>query len=159
MSELYENLSAGETLTSRYLPSWGVSEGESLVEDDLPSKLREQALLRRDEEISRGTTLFGQHKADVLFEIDGRGARSFSSQGQQRSIALAWKLAEVSVVKEVSGQEPLLLLDDVMSELDQARRHSLALFVGQAAQTVITTTNLGYFDAALIDRAKVVTLP
>jgi len=158
MSDLYGNLSSGETLVSRYIPSWEVAEDETLVEEELASRLKDSSELRRAEEFSRGTTLFGPHRDDIHFEIDGRGARSFASQGQQRSIALAWKLAEVSVVKEVSGQEPLLLLDDVMSELDEGRRHSLALFVGEAAQTVITTTNLGYFDASLIDRAKVVTL-
>lgn len=159
MSELYENLSSGEILCSRYIPSWEIPESETVAEEDVALKLQGLSLSLRAEELSRGTTLFGPHRDDVLFEIDGRGARSFSSQGQQRTIALAWKLAEVSVVKEISGQEPLLLLDDVMSELDQKRRNSLALCVGEAAQTVITTTNLGYFDASLIDRAKVVTLP
>ncbi len=157
MSEHYDNLSSGESLVARYLPSWDASM-EALVEEELMMELRAEASARQAEELSRGTTLFGPHRDDVLFEIDGRPARAFASQGQQRTIALAWKLAEVSVVKEISGQEPLLLLDDVMSELDETRRHSLALFVGEAAQTVITTTNLGYFDAALIDRAKVVTL-
>ncbi len=158
MSDLYGNLSSGEALLSRYIPSWDVVNGEDIEEEELVPRLKECSTLRRAEELSRGTTLFGPHRDDILFEIDGREARSFASQGQQRTIALAWKLAEVSVVKEISGQEPLLLLDDVMSELDERRRHSLALFVGEAAQTVITTTNLGYFDAALMDRAKVVTL-
>jgi DNA replication and repair protein RecF len=159
MSELYETLSSGENLSSRYLPSWEVAEDRDITEADLVSELESSSIARRTEELSRGTTLFGPHRDDVLFEIDGRGARAFSSQGQQRTITLAWKLAEVSVVKDITGQEPLLLLDDVMSELDQNRRNSLALFVGEAAQTVITTTNLGYFDAALMDRALVVTLP
>lgn len=159
MSEFYETLSSGETLSSKYLPSWEVAEDKDIIEADLVSELESSSIARRAEELSRGTTLFGPHRDDVLFEIDGRGARTFSSQGQQRTVTLAWKLAEVSVVKDITGQEPLLLLDDVMSELDQNRRNSLALFVGEAAQTVITTTNLGYFDAALMDRALVVTLP
>jgi len=157
MSELYGTLSSGEALISRYLPSW---ETTTVVSGgDLEDSLRSSANLRHDEEVARGTTLFGPHRDDLFFEINGRGARAFSSQGQQRTVALAWKLAEVSVVKDISGQAPLLLLDDVMSELDEERRHSLALSVGDAAQTVITTTNIGYFDEALIDRAKVVTLP
>ena len=57
-----------------------------------------------------------------------------------------------------AGQPPILLLDDVMSELDESRRHALAAFVGQAAQTFMTTTNLGYFEPELIERAKVVRL-
>jgi DNA replication and repair protein RecF len=100
----------------------------------------------------------GPHRDEVIFEIDGRDARSFASQGQQRTIALAWKLAEVGVITEIAGQPPVLLLDDVMSELDESRRHALTRFVGEAAQTFVTTTNLGYFDDELVRRAKVVNL-
>lgn len=158
MSELYENLSAGEELTAHYLPSWSTSQQPEVVEEELGSRLRHAFALCRTEEFSRGMTLIGPHRDDVHFEIGGRGARAFASQGQQRSVVLAWKLAEVSVVRDISGQAPLLLLDDVMSELDETRRDSLARFVGEAAQTVITTTNLGYFDDSMISRAKVVTL-
>ena len=112
---------------------------------------------QRDEE-ARKTSLIGPHRDEIVFCINGREARSYASQGQQRTIALAWKLAEVAVIKEIGGQPPVLLLDDVMSELDEARRHALARFVGEAAQTFITTTNLGYFDKGLVDRALVVTL-
>ncbi len=156
MSELYDTLSSGETLSSHYSPSWDTA--KTVSGGALEDSLRSSANLRHDEEVARGTTLFGPHRDDVFFEINGKGARAFSSQGQQRTIALAWKLAEVSVVKDIAGQAPLLLLDDVMSELDEDRRHSLALSVGEAAQTVITTTNIGYFDRELLDRAKVVTL-
>jgi DNA replication and repair protein RecF len=71
---------------------------------------------------------------------------------------LALKLAEVAVVADVSGKRPVLLLDDVMSELDEERRHALAATVGGVAQTIMTTTNLGYFDESLIERAQVVSL-
>jgi len=159
MSELYGSLSSAEDLEAHYVPSWQQDDAVMDQEPELEIELRKSSERRRDEEIARGTTLFGPHRDDVFFKINGRGARTFSSQGQQRTIALAWKLAEVSVVKEISGQAPLLLLDDVMSELDENRRHSLAVFVGEAAQTLITTTNIGYFDTSLINRAKVVTLP
>jgi DNA replication and repair protein RecF len=157
MSDLYETLSGGERLTTRYLPSWG-DRGDAFSEDEISGLLQAVATNRQQEEIARGKTLFGPHRDDLVFSIEDRDARAFSSQGQQRTVALAWKLAEVGVITEISGQPPLLLLDDVMSELDESRRHSLASFVGGAAQTVITTTNIGYFDAGLIERAKVVSL-
>ena len=75
-------------------------------------------------------------------------------KGQQRTIALAWKLSEVGVITEIGGQPPVLLLDDVMSELDEARRQRSAEFVGAAAQTFVTTTNLGYFDEEFVSRAQ-----
>ena len=103
-------------------------------------------------------SVVGPHRDDITFMIDGRDARTFASQGQQRTIALSWKLAEVLVVKDISGQPPLLLLDDVMSELDASRRHALTRFVGTAAQTIVTTTNLDYFDQELLQRGKVVRL-
>jgi DNA replication and repair protein RecF len=157
MSDLYETLSGGEKLTTHYIPSWG-NQGEEFSEDEISGLLQAVAAQRQQEEIARGKTLFGPHRDDLVFSIEDRDARAFSSQGQQRTVALAWKLAEVGVITEISGQPPLLLLDDVMSELDESRRHSLASFVGGAAQTVITTTNIGYFDAGLIERAKVVRL-
>ena len=101
-------------------------------------------------------TLVGPHRDEVVFSVNGRDARAFASQGQMRTIALAWKLAEVAVITEIAGQAPVLLLDDVMSELDETRRHALASFVGEAAQTFVTTTNLGYFEKDLVSRAKVV---
>jgi len=114
---------------------------------------------REEDEIIRKQTLVGPHRDDIIFEINGKEARSLASQGQQRSIALAWKLAQLSVIKEFSNNKPLLLLDDVMSELDQKRRNYLAQIVGEAAQTVITTANIDYFDKNLLKRAKVVLVP
>jgi len=157
MSEVYETLSGGESLTASYLRSWerdGTAVDENATEGPMEQAIRQR---QRDEEV-RKTSLIGPHRDEIVFNINGREARSYASQGQQRTIALAWKLAEVAVIKEIGGQPPILLLDDVMSELDEARRHALARFVGEAAQTFITTTNLGYFDKDLVDRALVVRL-
>lgn len=111
---------------------------------------------RRDDELRRGLTLVGPHRDEIAFRIDGRSARDFGSQGQQRSIVLAWKIAEVQVTRDILGYPPLLLLDDVMSELDAARREAITGFIEAEIQTVITTTNLGYFTSRILDAAKVV---
>lgn len=110
----------------------------------------------REDERRRGITLVGPHRDELLFTIDGRPARDFGSQGQQRSLVLAWKIAEVQVTHDILGRYPLLLLDDVMSELDERRREAVVKFVADDVQTVITTTNLGYFSSEILDRAKVV---
>lgn len=153
MSELYRMLSGGEHLEARYRLSWeesasGLSDGEQAMWTALKKRAREEQ--------GRATTLIGPHRDDVVFEVDGRDARAFASQGQQRTVALAWKLSEVGVIAEIGGQQPVLLLDDVMSELDEERRHALASFVGDTAQTFVTTTTLGYFDDSLTNRAKIV---
>lgn len=113
---------------------------------------------RADEEMRRGVTLVGPHRDEIEFSVAGRSARSFASQGQQRTLVLAWKVAEVAVARDILGTAPLLLLDDVMSELDAGRRGAFLQLIGDDIQTVITTTNLGYFTDDLLDRAKVVSM-
>lgn len=111
---------------------------------------------RYEDERRRGITLVGPHRDDIRFTIDGRDARRFASQGQQRSLVLAWKVAEVEVTCDILGRPPLLLLDDVMSELDAGRRAAFLRHIQDEVQTVITTTNLGYFSDDILKRAKVV---
>ena len=165
--DVYTGLSGGEAADVSYVPSWGASDATLLpaaadassradrieaVRARIASVLDERA----GEELRRGITLVGPHRDEIAFTIDGRDARTFASQGQQRSLVLAWKIAEVEVTREILGRPPLLLLDDVMSELDETRRQAFLGLVGGGVQTVITTTNLGYFDDSALERAKVV---
>lgn len=148
---------ADECMESAYLPSWA-RDGLGDPEESASEALEKHLLAKRREERARGVTLTGPHRDEVVFSLGGKNARAFASQGQQRTIALALKLAEVAVVQEVSGARPLLLLDDVMSELDEKRRHALTALVGESAQTIITTTNLDYFESGMLDSATVVRL-
>jgi len=97
---------------------------------------------RRCEELARGITVAGPHRDDVILLLNGRSARSGASQGQQRSLVLALKLAEVRHLAERTGMAPVLILDDVLSELDPARRQQLlgALGAGRGAQALLSTT-------------------
>ena len=154
LSEIYGTLVPGEQLDVVYESSWARRGFEEKSETGFEDALR----LTGGEERTRGTTLVGPHRDEIRFLLDGRDARTYASQGQQRTIALAWKLAEVSVIREIGGQQPVLLLDDVMSELDETRRSALASFVGEAAQTFVTTTNIGYFEPDMVARAHIVRL-
>ena len=100
----------------------------------------------RKDEMKRGYTMLGPHRDDIVFYVDRRPARLFSSQGQQRSVALALKIGEVEWIMDQTGKTPLLLLDDVMSELDVSRAERLARLVGIGGQTFITCTDLGDLD-------------
>lgn len=152
----YAAIAPGESLGIAYAPSIYGDEAPSTVRDEVRDRFLRVLDERRDEELRRGVTLAGPHRDEVLFTIDGRDARTFASQGQQRSVVLAWKIAEVAVTRDILGRPPLLLLDDVMSELDASRRESIMRFIEDGVQTVITTTNLGYFSDAVLCGARVV---
>ena len=164
MERIYEGIAQGERLEVFYDPSIadddeplelsGLERGELL--ERVRGAFLEALSERADEEIRRGATLVGPHRDEVAFSVDGRPARTFASQGQQRSIVLAWKLAEVEVTRDILGRPPVLLLDDVMSELDEVRRSALLKVVTGQVQTIITTTNLGYFSDEVLERSKVV---
>lgn len=152
---IYETLAGGERLTARYVSSLG-REVSDLTRDQVRDLMLDEMERRRDDELRRQMTLVGPQRDDVLFTVGGRDARAYGSQGQQRTVVLAWKMAEVELALEVVGETPLLLLDDVMSELDEGRRDALTSFVQGGIQTVVTTTNLGYFPDELLRDAEVV---
>lgn len=99
----------------------------------------------RDNDILRGSTGFGPHRDDLILTVNGINLRNFGSQGQQRTGVLALKLAELEFIKSETGDYPVLLLDDVMSELDEERRTQLLYFIKDRIQTFITATDEKYF--------------
>lgn len=90
-----------------------------------PGQMMEKIQRNLQRDIFLGTTNYGPHKDDILFSIDGKDVKSFGSQGQQRTTALAARLAEIDLIREETGEEPVLLLDDVFSELDEGRQKYL----------------------------------
>jgi DNA replication and repair protein RecF len=108
----------------------------------------------RGREIAAGTSLLGPHRDDVALTVDGRDLRTYGSRGQQRTAALALKLAEVQLMREATGESPLLLLDDVMSELDETRRRALLDALAGVDQALVTTTDWGDFSAELLSQAR-----
>ena len=113
--------------------------------DALARRLAETA----EKEAWNGTTLVGPHRDDLAFRLDGRDLGTFASRGQQRTAILALKLAEVDLLTAHDGRPPLLLLDDVFSELDPARRSHLVRRIAALPQAFVTTTTLDDLDPAL----------
>jgi DNA replication and repair protein RecF len=105
-------------------------------------------------EIAAGTCLLGPHRDDMAFTVDGRDLRAFGSRGQQRTAALALKLAEVQMMTVETAESPLLLLDDVMSELDATRRRALLDALASVDQAIVTTTDWSDFAAELLEQAR-----
>lgn len=130
-----------EELLVQYRPSVPDIEDDNSVET-IYQKVLSNFQKNKNMEIRKGTTLSGPHRDDLEFFIDKRNAHDYASQGQQRTIALSMKLAEISVVHELTNEYPILLLDDVMSELDHTRQSSLLSYIHGKTQTFITTTDL-----------------
>ncbi|MGX7327939.1 DNA replication/repair protein RecF [Enterococcus bulliens] len=129
-----------ETLTITYDSSIELST-ESTIKSI--AKIYQQALGKTQQnERFRQITLVGPHRDELLFFINGRNVQTYGSQGQQRTTALSVKLAEIDLMKEETGEYPILLLDDVMSELDDSRQLHLLEAIEGKVQTFLTTTTL-----------------
>lgn len=111
---------------------------------------------RREEEIARGMSLHGPHRDDLELLVGGIDIRTFGSRGQQRTVTLALKLAEAELMWRTTGERPVLLLDDVLSELDRNRRQRLLQHVAAHEQSWITTTDLDAIDPSMLDRSHVI---
>ena len=165
VADYYAAIAGGrEALMMGYVPSWEPHDPDlpatfAFGRDEARKRLQAEIARRRDEERARRRALVGPHADHVEFFIAGRNVALYGSQGQQRSVVLAFKLAEAALIQEMLGQKPVLLLDDVMSELDEGRRNALVSFIEGDIQTFITTANLAYFDEDLLARARVVELP
>ena len=142
-----------ERLELRYRPA-GVRIGEApveLVAEQLKLAMRQA----QAEELARGQTAVGPQRDDVEVWLDDHEARLFASQGQQRSIVLSLKLAELHYLAEVTGEQPILLLDDVMSELDPSRRERLLAALQPGPQALITAADLNDLPKSILERAAV----
>ncbi len=107
----------------------------------------------RDREWDRGMTLYGPHRDDLLFQVNNRDVQVYGSQGQQRTTALSLKLAEIECIKSEVGEYPILLLDDVLSELDDYRQTHLLQTFQEKVQTFVTTTSVEGLDHEMLKNA------
>ncbi|NPV70007.1 MAG: DNA replication/repair protein RecF [Firmicutes bacterium] len=140
-SEVYSRISGGERLEVVYSPSVPVSGGEDV--GTVSARMLEALRSSRSEDSRRGSTGTGPHRDDILVRVNGSDARLFASQGQQRTAILALKAAEMRLLEERSGESPVLLLDDVFSELDDARQASVVREMTAGVQSFITCTDPG----------------
>ncbi len=136
---------AAAGLTMRYATNAPAQPGES-PRDALARRLTDTA----DKEIWNGSTVIGPHRDDIAFDLGGRDLAGFASRGQQRTAILAFKLAEMDLLTELDGRPPLLLLDDVFSELDPERRAHLVRRIAALPQAFVTTTTPDDLDPALL---------
>ncbi len=142
--EIAPEEAAAGALTLRYVTNASALAGES-PRDALARRLADTA----DKEVWNGSTVIGPHRDDLAFDLAGRDLAGFASRGQQRTAILALKLAELDLLTELDGRPPLLLLDDVFSELDPARRSHLVRRIAELPQALVTTTTPDDLDPGL----------
>ncbi|MFC1632761.1 DNA replication/repair protein RecF [Patescibacteria group bacterium] len=140
LSEIYSDVIRGK---AELKIDYKASPDGILLEDDLGLRLSDQLIASRERDLSRVRTHNGPHRDDWQFMLNGNPLSETGSRGEQRSAIIAMRVAEARVIEEVSKHRPVLLLDDVLSELDQQRRETL-LEIVKEYQTIITTTDVDF---------------
>ncbi|MEA5616742.1 DNA replication/repair protein RecF [Cronbergia sp. UHCC 0137] len=148
-----------EALQINYLPNVPFSKNDSVglaaIREEVQQAFLNKIQQRSVVELHRGTTLVGPHRDEIELSINQTPARQYGSQGQQRTLVLALKLAELQLIEEVVKEPPLLLLDDVLAELDLSRQNQLLDAIQDRFQTLITTTHLGSFDSQWLNSSQI----
>lgn len=124
-------------------------------DDEIRKQFSKKLSSNMKREIMQGTTLYGPHRDDFSFYLGQNNMRLYGSQGQQRMAIVAFKLAEIELFKEMLGTSPILLLDDIFSELDISTRKKLIQFIPEDIQVIITTTDLKNIQKKIVSKAKV----
>lgn len=152
--EKHNIISEGEFLEVNYNSTVEVSDSIEEIAEKFKEKLEEN----KSNEKTRRQSYIGPHRDDISFLINGLEAIKFASQGQQRTIVLSLKLSELDILKEKTGEVPILLLDDVLAELDDKRQNYLLKSIEKDIQTVITSVDTLLFDEEFLKDVKIFTV-
>ncbi|WP_057881220.1 DNA replication/repair protein RecF [Companilactobacillus kimchiensis] len=153
IESIHENITEGNEKLEIVYNTFFKTEGKTL--ENIYDIFKENFTKNTQKEIQRGVTLFGPHRDDIKFLVNDKNVQDFGSQGQQRSVALSLKLAEVELIKDQVGDYPILLLDDVLSELDHKRQTHLLSSIKGGIQTFITTTSIDDVDPELVKNPNI----
>jgi DNA replication and repair protein RecF len=154
--EIHKKLSSdAEELTIRYKPSIRIRNYEDIrsIQEDFLAETERMYW----EDIQRGNTGVGCHRDDISFELNGMDVRIFASQGQQRTVALSLKLSDIELMYGETGEYPVLLLDDVMSELDEERQIKIFQELGDV-QTFVTTADYRSIPSAELEKFEILVI-
>lgn len=151
----HSTISGTEQLTIKYECNILNSEDEIGEVEEISQKFSQKQQERKKEEIQRGQSLVGPHRDDIVFYINNQESTKFASQGQQRTIVLSLKLAELDIITQKTGEPPVLLLDDVLAELDDLRQNYLLTTIDENTQTIITSVDTLLFDEKFLEDVKI----
>ena len=128
---------------------------DEITIEEILEKFKTSLAERKQEELRRGQACVGPHRDDVIFYINNNDASKFASQGQQRTVVLALKLSELDIITSKTGEEPVLLLDDVLAELDDIRQNYLLKSINSNTQTIITSVDTVLFEEEFLKDVKI----
>ena len=152
ISQVFKKIANISNLKIEYANSLNLdSYDENLIKDKLISRYKKNL----SKEIMQGMTLTGVHRDDLIFKIDGIDARIYASEGQQRLIVIAYKISELLLFKKIKKEYPVLLLDDVFSEIDLKKRNNIIKYFKDDIQVIITTNDINDIDKKLVEKAKI----
>lgn len=149
ISTIYNNLTKSDQLKILY------EANIDITNTNLREQLREKYRLNQNKEVVAGMTLYGPHRDDFSFIINDNDAKTYGSQGQQKMAMIAFKLAEIPIFEELTGTKPVLLLDDIFSELDKSKKNHLIEFINDGIQVIITANDTVGISKKLLNNAKV----
>lgn len=152
ISKIYKNLTNTDNLYIKYDTNIEI-ENKNL--DEIKKLLLEKYKKNINKEIINGSTLYGPHRDDFHFLINENDIKTFGSQGQQKMAMISFKLAEISIFQEVTNTKPILLLDDIFSELDKTKRNKLVEYINNDIQVIITSNDTVGINKKILQNAKI----
>ncbi len=148
-----------ENLVINYVSNIGIDDPigklNKITKEEIEDLLRKKLLEEKVREKERGTTLVGPHLDDFTCIVNGRDIKRFGSQGQMRTTVISLKLAELQFMRSETGELPILILDDVLSELDKERQHLLLDNASGSTQTFVATTDVSLLSESILNNATI----
>ena len=151
INDIYREITGSDGLILNYINTVDILEDKIEMKNLFLKKLKNNF----EKEKFYGMTLIGPHRDDYSLFLSDKDLAIYGSQGQNRAAILALKLSEISIFKNICGDYPILLLDDIFSELDTKRKNRLIKYILDDVQTIITTTDLNVIDNSLVKKAKI----
>lgn len=153
IEQIYYNISGIKGFNIKYEPNININEYDT---ETIRKAIKHNIYKLKKKELNLGVSLVGPHRDDLGFYIGDKNLKSYGSQGQQRLAIISLKLAEVQLFKQYIGDTPILLLDDVFSELDTKKKNLLLKYIDSHIQTMITTTDLRTINKKIVANSKII---
>ena len=152
ISQVFKKISSLDGLKVEYINNLDLKKyDENLIKTNLSNLYQKNV----KKEIMQGMTLFGLHRDDLIFKIKDLDARIYASEGEQKLIVIAYKISELLVFKKIKKEYPVLLLDDIFSEIDKRKRNNIMKYLKKNLQVIITTNDLENISADLVKEARI----